>query len=64
MIKSCGGCVYWIKWTNDKWGRGICEAHDWTCKSDTKACANYNAIPYKYKKKYKSNVQELKHGQG
>mgnify|MGYP001826779415 CR=1 FL=1 len=62
MVKSCGGCHYWAKWTNDKWGRGLCDALDITCRSDSKACEEYKAIPYKYKKKYELDKRDLEQG--
>lgn len=56
--RSCGGCQHWTKWKRD--GRGLCELHDSSGKSDHGAkCTSWK---HKVKPKYatKKNLGEEK----
>jgi len=47
-VKSCGGCIYFGKWKNDKYGGGLCDALDARTTSDGgRNCRFWKAIPYK-----------------
>lgn len=42
MHKSCGGCRFFVKVRMS----GLCELHDWSCKSDN-TCKNWKPKGYK-----------------
>jgi len=53
MIKSCGGCTWFNKWTNDSIGGGLCDLKDARTKSDYGGnCKDWTGIKYKRKPKH------------
>lgn len=48
MIKSCGGCEYWVKWRKAAYklkSDGLCQVNDWRVSSDY-TCASWKGIKY------------------
>ena len=41
MIKSCGGCRHWVKWSED----GLCNLNDWRYASDH-VCSGWKGKKY------------------
>jgi hypothetical protein len=58
MIKSCGGCKYFLKVNNYNGSSGICELHDSRCDTDYK-CSDWKGIKYK-RSKHKIKLEEIK----
>ena len=49
--KECGSCDNWIKWKNDKWGRGLCTLLDVAGKAEHgKNCPCWQGKKYKREK--------------
>lgn len=48
-VKSCGSCMYFIKWKKDKYGGGLCEALDarTNAQYSAKKCKEFHAKRYK-----------------
>lgn len=57
VSKSCGSCIYFLKWKNDSIGGGLCEYDDARVKTDYgHSCKHWKGI--KYKRKGKHNVKD------
>jgi len=57
MIKSCGGCAYWMKRRSDKFGEGLCDRFDRRASSDS-VCNDWCGIPYNRNVKHKKQMGE------
>ena len=58
-MKDCGSCINFVKWTNDKWGGGLCECFDVRTKTDHgRGCESWKAIPYSRKEKHKPDYKK------
>ena len=55
-MKDCGNCEYFIKWTNDKYGGGLCDALDARTKSD----CGHKCMHFKRRKYNRHIAQQAK----
>lgn len=61
MIRSCGGCDYWMKFRNARKElnkKGLCEYHDWLVNSGD-VCKYWLGIKYDRHKQKQENKRMI-----
>lgn len=45
--RECGSCQQWVKWKNDRWGRGLCSLLDYATTAQMgKGCSYWSGKKY------------------